>query len=84
MNPKDLFRNEIGKKRDQLDSEWTEKASRHLIDRFQILEEFQSSEIIALYKAISAEVNLEALFPACWKMVRGLLLGNPWLLRSFG
>ena len=67
MTPKDQLRSEIGKKRRTLDSEWLETASLAIVERFQSLEVFQPSEIIALYKAIAGEVSIEPLFSECWK-----------------
>ncbi len=67
MISKNELRKEIADQRKKLDVQWLETASRQLIDRFQRSEEFRTSETIALYKAISGEVDLEALFSICWK-----------------
>jgi 5-formyltetrahydrofolate cyclo-ligase len=68
MKTKDLIRQEVNQKRSQLEVSWIRKESLQISSRFQGLEEFQSSEIIALYKAIGGEVNLESLFSKAWKL----------------
>lgn len=68
MKSKNEIRSEIGKQRAALDFQWLEKSSEAIISNFQTLDVFQSSEIVALYKAIGGEVNLEPLFEICWKM----------------
>lgn len=65
---KQELRSEIADQRKNLGFQWLETASQQLIDHFQTLEEFQTSEVIALYKALGGEVNLETLFPKCWKL----------------
>ena len=67
MDTKEQIRNEISKKRSALDHRWVEAASTRVIRNFQSLEAFQSAETIALYMAIGGEVNLDPLFPECWK-----------------
>jgi 5-formyltetrahydrofolate cyclo-ligase len=67
MTAKDRIRKEIHAKRNQLDCQWLENASSAIVTRFQTLEVFQTSEIIALYKAIAGEVSLESLFSKAWK-----------------
>ncbi|MDF7800606.1 5-formyltetrahydrofolate cyclo-ligase [Pontiellaceae bacterium B1224] len=64
---KQQIRKEISAKRKVLDSQWVETASQKLVDRFQTLEEFKTSDVIALYKSIGSEVNLDPLFSNCWK-----------------
>lgn len=65
---KQQLRSLIAAKRKALDGQWQEAASRQLIDRFQRLEVFQTSETIALYKDIGGEVKLDPLFSNCWKL----------------
>ncbi|MDF7824561.1 5-formyltetrahydrofolate cyclo-ligase [Pontiellaceae bacterium B12227] len=67
MISKKQLRQEISEKRRALDSRWVEEANAEIIDRFQSLEVFQSSGIVALYKAIGGEVSLEPLFSNCWE-----------------
>ncbi|WP_372796029.1 5-formyltetrahydrofolate cyclo-ligase [Pontiella sp.] len=64
---KQQIRSEIVLQRNALNVQWLETASQRLVQRFQTLEEFQSSKTVALYKAIAGEVNLDPLFPLCWE-----------------
>jgi len=64
---KSRLRKEIGEKRRLLDPTWISKASLQITDALQSLEPFQAAKTIALYKAISGEVDLERLFPLCWE-----------------
>lgn len=68
MKSKKQLRTEIGDRREHLDFQWLETASSQIIERFQSLEVIQSSETIALYKAIEGEVDLESLFSKCWDL----------------
>ncbi|MDF7806053.1 5-formyltetrahydrofolate cyclo-ligase [Pontiellaceae bacterium B12219] len=65
---KQQIRTTIAAKRDALDFQWLEAASAEISARFQTLDAFQSSETIALYKAIGGEVSLEPLFSKAWKL----------------
>ena len=62
------IRREIADRRKALEFQWLETASERIVERFQTLEAFQSSETIALYMAIGGEVDLEPLFSKCWKL----------------
>lgn len=64
---KSLLRKEMDTQRRLLNPEWIGEASRRITDALQSLEPFQSAHSIALYKAISGEVDLESLFPVCWE-----------------
>ncbi|MDZ8120376.1 5-formyltetrahydrofolate cyclo-ligase [Pontiella agarivorans] len=65
---KQKIRKTIATKRTVLDPQWLEKTSTRIVENLQSLEEFQSSETVALYKAIGGEVNLELLFEICWSL----------------
>ena len=65
---KQQIRTEISGKRKALDPHWVEHASAAVVGHFQTLEAFQTSEMVALYKAISGEVILEPLFSSCWEL----------------
>ena len=58
MSTKQQLRREIEIQRSTLDSKWVESASRRIMESFQTLEAFPSSEAVALYMAISGEVKL--------------------------
>ena len=64
---KQQVRREIEARRGALDSRWVEAASTRITRNLQTLEAFQSAGTIALYMAIDGEVNLDPLFPECWK-----------------
>ena len=64
---KQQVRRDIEARRRALDPCWVEAASVLIIRNFQTLEVFQSAGTIALYMAIGGEVNLDSLFPECWK-----------------
>lgn len=66
MKTKPQLRKEIDEKRRSLDSEWITSASLRMADQLQRLNVFRSAQCIALYKAISGEVDLECLFETCW------------------
>ena len=63
---KQEVRREIGAGRRALDPVWMATTSARIVESFQTLEAFETSEMIALYKAIGGEVDLELLFSACW------------------
>ncbi|MCK4565367.1 MAG: 5-formyltetrahydrofolate cyclo-ligase [Verrucomicrobia bacterium] len=65
---KQQLRTEIAAKRKALEPEWLEPASARVVENFQALDAFQSAKTVALYIAIGGEVNLETLFPTCWKL----------------
>ena len=65
---KELIRREISAKRKALNTHWLETASGRVVENFQTLEEFPPAETVALYMAISDEVNLDLLFSSCWKL----------------
>lgn len=67
MKSKQDIRKETEVRRGALDPHWIETASERIIRNFQTLEAFQSAKTIALYMAIGGEVNLDPLFPECWK-----------------
>ena len=67
MSCKDQLRTKIAKRRRAINTQWLKEASSKVVERFQSLEVFQSSEVIALYKAISGEISLESLFSTCWQ-----------------
>lgn len=64
---KQQIRRDIEARRSALAPSWVEAASTRIIRNFQTLEAFQSAGTIALYMAIGGEVNLDSLFPECWK-----------------
>ena len=64
---KQQIRRAIEARRRALDPRWAEAASARIVRNFQTLEAFRSAETIALYMAIGGEVNLDLLFPECWK-----------------
>jgi len=68
MPPKQQLRREIEIQRSTLDSQWMASASAKIVENFQALEAFPSSETVALYMAISGEVALDALFDLCWEL----------------
>jgi len=55
---------EIG--RQALDPVWMATASTRIVESYQTLEAFGTAGMIALYKAIGGEVDLDPLFSACW------------------
>ena len=65
MTAKVQLRREIAEKRKALDGQWQETASARIVENIQTLDAFQSSETVALYMAITGEVNLDALFFKC-------------------
>jgi 5-formyltetrahydrofolate cyclo-ligase len=67
MKSKQEIRKQVEARRATLDPRWAEAASARIIRDFQTLEAFQSAGTIALYMAIGGEVNLDPLFPECWK-----------------
>ena len=68
MKSKSEIRKEIGEKRAALNIQWVENASAKIVQQFQSLDVFQSSETVAVYKAIGGEVNLEPMFEICWAL----------------
>ena len=68
IKSKQQLRREIEPHRKLLDSTWMEVASARIVENFQILEAFPSSKTVALYMAISGEVDLDPLFAICWKL----------------
>lgn len=67
MRTKQEIRKEIASRRKALDHHWVEDTSAQIILNFQSLEAFQSAKTVALYMAIGGEVDLDPLFPECWK-----------------
>lgn len=67
MRSKRELRDEVARKRGALDPQWIATASARLVGMVQELVEFRNAQSIALYKAIAGEVDLDALFPLCWK-----------------
>ncbi len=65
---KEQIRREIADKRETLDRPWLETASDRVVENFQTMDVFRSSATIALYMALGGEVNLDVLFPLCWKL----------------
>ncbi len=65
---KERIRKKIEDQRRALDFQWLETASARVVENFQALEVFQSSETVALYMAIGGEVELGPLFSKCWKL----------------
>ncbi len=68
MASKQGIRREIAAKRKALDPDWIQTASARVAENFRALAAFQSAKTVALYIAIGGEVNLETLFPTCWKL----------------
>jgi 5-formyltetrahydrofolate cyclo-ligase len=66
MKSKQDIRKQIEAKRRALDPQWLDGASARIVENFQTLEIFGSAGIVALYKAIGGEVDLDPLFSACW------------------
>jgi len=64
---KSRLRKQMDEQRHSLEPTWIGKTSRRITDALQGLEPFQAANSIALYKAISGEVDLERLFPVCWQ-----------------
>jgi 5-formyltetrahydrofolate cyclo-ligase len=64
---KQLLRTEIAARRNALDVQWLEIASARIAENFQTLEAFRPSGMVALYKAIAGEVDLDTLFSRCWE-----------------
>jgi len=67
MTNKAQLRREIAGKRRSLDPRWMADASSRIVSQLLKLDAFMTAESIALYKAISGEVDLEDLFSACWE-----------------
>lgn len=65
-NTKQKIRREIEAGRRALDPVWMATASARIVESCQMLEVFGTAGMIALYKAIGGEVDLDPLFPACW------------------
>ena len=63
---KQEIRREIEAGRRALDPVWMATASARIVENVQSLEDFGAAGMIALYKAIGGEVDLDPLFPACW------------------
>ena len=63
---KQQIRKAIAAKRLELTKEQIDSESRLIADNLLAMEAFRSAKMIALYKAIPGEVELETLFPACW------------------
>ena len=68
MTTKAQLRSEIATKRKALDAQWLASASRRVAQNLQSLDAFQSAETVALYMAITGEVQLDTLFPRCWTL----------------
>ena len=60
------IRTQMAERRDALDLQNVTKASARIVSHFQTMDAFPSANFIALYMAITGEVNLDALFPVCW------------------
>lgn len=65
---KQQIRRNIAAQRAVLDSQWTETASMQIVETLLSLEVFQSADTVALYMAMTGEVNLDALFPKCHEL----------------
>ena len=70
LEGKKRIREQMAARRAALDFQWLETASAKVRDALCALERFQSSETVALYKALPGEVDLEPLFSRCWKAGR--------------
>lgn len=68
MTTKNKLRKEIEAQRNALDFQWLEMASAQVARNFQTLETFHSAEMVALYMSIAGEIQMDALFPKCWKL----------------
>ncbi len=68
MKTKSELRHDISTQRKALHPRWMKSASAALIENIHGLPAFQTSQNIALYMAITGEVNLDLLFPDCWKL----------------
>lgn len=68
MISKQDIRGEIAAKRKALDPRWVAAASARIAGHVQSLPSFHSSGTVALYKAVGGEVDVELLFPECWRM----------------
>jgi 5-formyltetrahydrofolate cyclo-ligase len=68
MNTKPQLRREIEALRKTLEPGEIETMSSKIIANTEKLEPFHSAKIVALYKAIPGEVNLDALFQTCWNL----------------
>jgi len=68
MISKAQLREEIEARRQTLGSKWIGDASLHIVERILTMDEFRSAESVALYKAITGEIDLEGLFSACWSL----------------
>ena len=66
MKSKQDIRKQIEAKRQVLEPRWLATANEQIVENFQTLEAFETAGMIALYKAIGGEVDLELLFSACW------------------
>lgn len=67
MNTKQQLRNKIEAQRKALDPQKLKSASARIVENFQTLDKFRSARMVALYKAIHGEVDIELLFSICWK-----------------
>ena len=67
MTTKAQLRREIAEKRNLLKPRQVTAASLLIVDQIQSLGVFQTAKSVALYKAIGGEVDLDPLFPLCWK-----------------
>ena len=65
MATKQQIRLEISDKRKALDTQWVETASKRIVENLQTLEAFQSARTVALYMAMSGEVDLDAPILKC-------------------
>ncbi|MCK5675811.1 MAG: 5-formyltetrahydrofolate cyclo-ligase [Verrucomicrobia bacterium] len=65
ITSKQQIRREIETQRKALDAQWLETASARVVETLLSMDVFQSAETVALYMAISGEVNLDSLFQKC-------------------
>ena len=68
MNTKPQVRKAISDHRKKLTSSWIRDRSACVADSFLKLDTFNRAKTVALYKAIQGEVDLNAVFLACWKL----------------
>jgi 5-formyltetrahydrofolate cyclo-ligase len=67
MRSKAELRQIISAQRNELNPQWLKSASASVVEHLQACDDFQAAKTIALYMAIAGEVNLDLLFPECWK-----------------
>ena len=68
MSTKPQLRKEIEVRRQALKSDEITAMSLQIVANFKKLEAFHSAKTVALYRAISGEVNVDSLFKACWEL----------------